>query len=171
MDPVDVVRPPAGAAPGPAVDLAGALRAYVDSFERDTGIRSYLRFGPGGRLDGTRATLLNQVVQAVLANVAKHAGARHVWIGFDEAAGATELDIRHDGAGLDPAARGGPADQGHDELTWAREQVELAGGLFRVNSHQARGSIIMVSLPPPSDRRRPAVATPPPTGKAPAGST
>jgi signal transduction histidine kinase len=154
-----------------AMGLASALRAYVDDFERRTGIRCFLRLDAGARLDQARETILYRVVQEMLTNIAKHARARQVWIRLDVVAGATELSIRDDGVGFDATNLETLVDQGHYGLAGARERVELAGGAFRVSSRPGRGTTIMVSLPPSAASGNPISGGPPPAGRAAASST
>ena len=134
----------------PVLDERGLTLAVVDqldAFERRTGIVCTLQQDHNARLEPELETVLYRVVQEALANVAKHAGARHVWVYLRADDLRADLQVRDDGVGFDPARVGGVTGDGHFGLAGMRERVQMAGGTFRLLAAPGSGTAIRVRLP------------------------
>ena len=81
-------------------------------------------------------------MQEALTNIAKHAGAAHVWISVVRHDGSVEVSIRDDGSGFDPES----ADGGFG-LTGMSERVSLAGGELEIFSAPGSGTSVRAVLP------------------------
>ncbi len=93
-------------------------------------------------------TLL-RAAQEALANVRRHASARHVTVTLSYFPDQVTLDVADDGRGFDPAtATPGPA--GGLGLPGMRERAEVLGGSVVVESAPGEGTTVAVSLPAPS---------------------
>jgi PAS domain S-box-containing protein len=91
-------------------------------------------------------TILYRIAQEALANVRKHAHARHVWVGLRPEGGGVRVTIRDDGDGFDLTARpnGGP---GHVGLPSMRERAVEAGGWLRIDSAPGSGTTVDYWVP------------------------
>ena len=87
-------------------------------------------------------TTVFRVVQEALANVAKHAGARHARLEVRQESGELTLVVEDDGKGFDTACpRAGFG------LRGMRERVALAGGSLEVVSAPGAGTAVRAVLP------------------------
>ncbi|MFH7044892.1 sensor histidine kinase [Paucibacter sp. JuS9] len=85
-----------------------------------------------------------RLVQEALNNVAKHAGARQVWIKLQALAGEpVHLSVRDDGCGFLPCA----ASSASHGLAGMRFRVEAEGGSLEIHSAPGQGTQISASLP------------------------
>jgi PAS domain S-box-containing protein len=84
-----------------------------------------------------------RIVQEALANVARHALARHVYLTLDQANGHCVLDIRDDGKGFDPVA----TRRKSFGLAAMKERVLMLGGEIVVSSSPGKGTAITVRVP------------------------
>jgi signal transduction histidine kinase len=85
---------------------------------------------------------LYRVAQEALNNVARHAGARHVWMTMSCDENRLVLAIRDDGRGFD-AKRDYP---GHLGLHSMRERIEELGGQFSIQSAPGQGTLVEAAL-------------------------
>jgi signal transduction histidine kinase len=83
-----------------------------------------------------------RIVQEALTNVAKHAGATHVWVSAAESAGRIRVVVRDDGVGFDPGAS-----HGRFGLVGMRERVALIGGTLAIQSAPDEGTTVTIELP------------------------
>jgi len=136
----------------PALDeqgLAGALKTYGDVFSRQAGVHVTIdaQVEDGQRPSPEVETIVYRIVQEALANVAKHAQARHARIALTVGADAVELHVSDDGVGFDPDAAARAADDGsHFGLIGMRERVEMSGGRWELRSSPGAGTSIHVVL-------------------------
>jgi signal transduction histidine kinase len=92
---------------------------------------------------GAHEALL-RVTQEALANVARHARAKHVAVSLTAGAGQLELRVRDDGAGFDTLSGGRGAGQG---LANMRARAQEFGGLFSIDSKPGAGTMVTFSIP------------------------
>jgi signal transduction histidine kinase len=93
---------------------------------------------------------LYRVSQEALANVVRHAEARHadVSLSLAEAGSAVELTVSDDGRGFDPAREdGADGTDGGLGLISLDERVRLAGGELEISSAPGRGTTLRVRVP------------------------
>ena len=89
---------------------------------------------------------LLRIAQEAIANVVKHAAARHVEIVLAYETDGVRLCIRDDGKGFDPeAVRRGPG--GHFGLPSFRNRASKIGGSVRIDSRRGTGTTITVRVP------------------------
>ncbi len=137
--------------------LVDAVRELVASFERRTGVstrlvveRSEGASGGGRRGEDLAGSHLFRILQAALANVARHAEAGEVVVHLVDRAGVLQLSVRDDGRGFDPADIG----DGRLGLLGMRERAELFGGSFEIRTAPGQGTEVRVRLggaPAPPD--------------------
>jgi len=124
--------------------LVAALERLIDTWREQTGIAVELadRLG-GGDLPAEVATALYRIVQEALANVVKHAAARHVSVLLTYKNGRVVAVIEDDGRGFDPGAAS--AGSGIESM---RERVRLLDGRFRIeSSRNGSGTTLVVEVP------------------------
>jgi signal transduction histidine kinase len=121
------------------VGLEAALRDHVGEFARRSGVDCTVRVALDERLDGELETVVYRVTQEALANVARHAGAGHLWLELEAEGDQVDLEIRDDGVGFDPQATATLVRDGHLGLVAMQERVEMAGGRFQVDSRPGAG--------------------------------
>ncbi len=115
-------------------DLSGpGLASAIDDLARPlraAGTEVDVSVGPLPDLAPPAAATVYRVAREALANVAKHAGARHVAVELaaDDGADAVVLRVVDDGVGLTR----GPAQDGHLGVQMMRDRVLDAGGRFRL---------------------------------------
>ncbi|MFI0409318.1 sensor histidine kinase [Actinomadura sp. 3N508] len=131
--------------------LDGALAAVVAEWSARTGIAAVTRL-PGGPDGGDETAAVRyeivSIVREALANVERHADARHVTVSRDAA--ASTLVVRDDGRGFVPPA-GDRLDllarDGHYGLIGMRERAHRIGGRLTVDGAPGRGTTVRLLLP------------------------
>lgn len=117
--------------------LADALTRLARKFQAAHGIACAVQAPPVKGLPEQLEVLLYRVTQEALTNVVKHAHASHVDVTVAVDHGAAHLQIHDDGDGFDPQL---VQEDAHYGLALLRRQVvELAGGVFQVDSMPGRG--------------------------------
>ncbi|MFE9691857.1 sensor histidine kinase [Micromonospora sp. NPDC005806] len=129
----------------PALDnasLTDALRRLCAATERDTG--TAVRFTVAGTvvpLGVDNEVALLRVAQGALANVRRHAHARHIAVTLTYGDKEVMLDVYDDGTGFDPAVTTGFG------LTGIRERIAHLHGTVTIESAPGEGTALAVSLP------------------------
>jgi signal transduction histidine kinase len=124
--------------------LLAALEEYVARFQLDHGLRVELIVAESlARLPAAVETTLFRIAQEALANVAKHAEARHVELRLLCSPSGITMQIADDGQGFQPQAPSG--DQ--TGLWSMQKRVEQFGGCFLIDSVPGRGTRIVVEIP------------------------
>ena len=99
-------------------------------------------------LDNDRATLIFRVAQEALANVARHAQASRVEVGFRADTGQASLRVSDDGCGCDVANALAAGSSGASSgLGGMRDRLRLFGGSVRIESTLGHGMCVEVMLP------------------------
>lgn len=107
---------------------------------------------------------LYRIAEQALANVARHAGARHAALRLDRDPTQVRLRVEDDGAGFDPAT----VPPGRFGLVGMSERARLLGGSLTVESAPGQGTAVEAVVPLRS-ARTPSARTPPaPTPPGPA---
>lgn len=130
--------------------LGVALDALATRFGTRTGIA--LQVDP--RLAELRLPQAAQqevfhIVQEALANVERHAHARHGWLVLEPGLDRVELRIEDDGVGSTAPNREGDADAAHYGLHIMRERAQRIGGALAVEARPGGGTRVRLSLPLP----------------------
>ena len=94
-----------------------------------------------------------RVVQAALANVIRHAGARHACIRMQVEGERLRVEVDDDGIGFD--ARAVPSDGGIGILG-TRERASWVGGDFALRSAPGGGTLVTLEVPLDRGHRTPA---------------
>jgi signal transduction histidine kinase len=131
-----------------ALGLAAALRSLADEWSEQTGVAVELDLPSDsalGSLPAEAPVNLYRVAQEALANVARHAAARHVVIRLSWEECRLALVVQDDGRGfIAPHSFHVLATQGHFGLVGMQERVALIGGELAVTSAPGQGTIVRV---------------------------
>jgi signal transduction histidine kinase len=133
----------------PAIDsegLTAALLEHLAATAEDCGFRGEVHSSASNDLPSEVSVTAFRIVQEALANVRKHANAKHVQIDVADHEGGVLVSVRDDGAGfsIDPLH---PSARGHLGMTSMRERAELAGGWFTVSSEIDHGTVVRFLVP------------------------
>ena len=142
------LRPPALEREG----LAAAIRVYL---------RTAFDKGPdytvADRLDDEPPIEVREiayrVAQEALANVRKHANARHVSVTVEPHEQGIRVTVTDDGAGFDPTELD-MTRPGHLGTTTMRERTALAGGWCTIDSAPGHGTTVALWIPQPTASQR-----------------
>lgn len=107
--------------------------------------------------------LVFYTARELLANVVRHAGARHLHVQLALRTGRAELVVADDGIGADVATMTARLAEGHIGLNSHRVRVDSTGGTFALRKPPSSGSVVAVSVPVPG------VAAARTSGRQPAG--
>lgn len=125
--------------------LAAAVEARLEDFGRRSGIAARL----DNRLenldvDHALSTTAYRIVQELLTNVVRHAGATEVVVTLAEEEGELVLSLKDNGRGITAAEIAAPRSLG---LAGMRERASLAGGSLELSGEPGRGTLATVRLP------------------------
>ena len=124
--------------------LVPAIEAQVRAFGERTGIEARLSTaGDPAQLDEERQTVIYRVAQEALANAGRHASAERVEVDLLTRASGTELHVRDDGTGFDPATNR----SGGLGLEGMAERARLVGGELDLRSSPGVGTELTLRLP------------------------
>ncbi len=126
------------------IGLAAALEALVQRTAARNGLDIALSVEvgeAGGELHPELESTIYRLVQEVVTNIVKHAGAQQVEIEVVRHAGEIEVRVRDDGEGFDTEA-----ETSGFGLTGMRERVGLAGGDLAILSSQ-EGTVVHATVP------------------------
>ncbi len=126
--------------------LGPAVRWYVDTYVRPTGLRAHVESeGLEERLSSDVETVAFRIVQEALTNVLRHAQAREVRVRLDRREDVLLVMVRDDGVGFDPEEVG----RRGLGLAGMRERAELVGGTVQILSVPGVGTTVLARLPVP----------------------
>lgn len=125
--------------------LSAAIKSLCDDFSEQTGLKVHVRANRvGSLLNDREKTTLYRVCQEALANVAKHAEAKTVWVELTTTSKLVELSVRDDGLGI----RSG--EPGRKEIGFGmrniQERIDSHKGTFDLANSPEGGVALRVSL-------------------------
>ncbi len=130
--------------------LVPTLRRYVQDFEVKTGCQASLNaFGNERRFAPYNEVIIFRAIQALLHNVQRHAQATHAQVTLDMQQGeAVSITVEDDGSGFDvDEVLAVASERKALGLSNIREQVQMLGGTFQVESRIGRGTRVQFSIP------------------------
>lgn len=129
--------------------LLPALRGYLDCLAERAGLSVGLVTSSSlDPLPDELQTACFRVIQEALANVIRHASARHVRVELRRDAEAVELTIRDDGVGFDPQAVERPSRRfAPFGMTAMRQGAEVLGGSCWIESAPGQGTTVQARWP------------------------
>jgi len=129
--------------------LLGALRQYLQNFERDTGIAcSFQIEGAPSTLPRVYEITLYRVTQEALTNVRKHAQATRVDVILRFQPDDLCLEIRDNGKGFDVSkVVEGARSVERLGLSGMKDRAETLGGTMNIDSAPGAGTAVALTLP------------------------
>ncbi|MFO7962948.1 MAG: sensor histidine kinase [Desulfobacterales bacterium] len=129
--------------------LKAALHQLVENFARFGGYRYTMDMGETEHIiEAEKHVLVYRIVQELLTNIAKHAGASRVDIQAFCMNGILRICVSDDGSGFDAGAVM-PRPDRLDGLGMciARQRADLLGGALEVDSSKKNGTTVTISIP------------------------
>ncbi|MFD0667147.1 PAS domain-containing sensor histidine kinase [Ramlibacter sp. MAHUQ-53] len=127
--------------------LVPAIEWLAQSFTQRHGVHCELDLDESLELEEPYATAVFRIVQESLANVAKHARARTVWVRVARAGRQIVIEVRDDGVGFDTGAGRKPQSLG---LIGLRERAQLLEGTMSIESTPGEGTRVAARIPAPA---------------------
>ena len=128
--------------------LVASIRWYSERFSMRTGVEVVME---GQEINPRPTTYIEnnafRIVQEVLTNISKHAGARRVRINVHVAEGKLKIAIFDDGVGFDPDKINKAGEHHGWGLMTMAERAEAIGGRFSLESETGRGTRVTVEVP------------------------
>ncbi|BCL78616.1 histidine kinase [Ktedonobacteria bacterium brp13] len=126
-------------------DLPEAVQEEIDRFTTTTGIHCTVDLAALPMIPMPLCDYTLRAITEGLNNIARHAEAKHTWIGTTMQNEHVVIEVRDNGKGFDPPA----ATQlvGHYGLLGLRERTRLIEGRFDIVSSPGTGATLRFSLP------------------------
>ncbi len=125
--------------------LPSAIQWYVDNFRRRTNLRIDLKIPEFScKFPPEFETTVYRIIQEGLTNVAKHSQATRASISFYKKENLARIIIKDNGIGFDPESPHLTRGLG---LLRLKENTELLGGKFKINSKKGKGTKLNITLP------------------------
>jgi signal transduction histidine kinase len=100
-----------------------------------------------GRLPAVVETTVYRIVQEALNNASRHARPNRIGVVLKHCSRALHCAIDDDGVGFDMTALENHGDERGFGLVGMREQIELLGGTFQIDSATGRGTRLTMTIP------------------------
>ena len=127
------------------LDFPDALRYYVRSFGRMSGIKTSLEIGDGWKgMSAQTAKVFFRLLQEMLSNVARHSRAKNVQVRFSADASGYLLETRDDGVGI---GEGKVDAQDSFGIIGMRESCASLGGTLTISGEAGGGCRVAARLP------------------------
>jgi len=129
--------------------LVHALDWMADHTLRPLGLKVEIEaHGLVERLPGEIETILFRIAQEAMSNVARHSGARYLYVCLSQEDGQITMTLTDDGRGFDPSAiTSAPEPNRGLGLAGMQERASLAGGQVTVESAPGQGTKVCVVIP------------------------
>ncbi len=131
------------------MDLMPALRSYLKSYEKQSGIDTSLKVvGEEVRIPPRAKVFLFRIVQESLSNVLRHAQAKHVHVEIRVKAKDLFAIIRDDGIGFNlRKVKKDPEKWASFGVRGIEERARLLGGVASIRSVPGGGTTVSVTMP------------------------
>jgi len=123
--------------------LVGAVRRRLEAVERRAGIKAELVVEGCLELDAPAEAELYRIVQELLNNTLKHAGAAVVSVRLEDRPESIVVEVADDGRGFDPDAVAGRGGMGLDSV---RERSERLGAALAIDAAPGGGTRVRVEV-------------------------
>jgi signal transduction histidine kinase len=129
--------------------LAAAVRQQLDKIAEQTGCTTALDWELEGRLDRVVEAIVFRTLQEAVSNAARHGRPKHMSVKGAREGNVLTVAITDDGSGFDTTGAGPGAvpRPGHLGLRSMAERIELAGGVFQIDSIPGEGTKVTFWVP------------------------
>lgn len=155
------------------IGLGGAIRGFVEGFNRRSKIRLHLEIPEKlPRLSTEKETAAYRMIQECLTNAHRYSGASNLWVRVHLGLHELRVEVQDDGKGIATADLQTTKESEQSVgvgISGMRERVRELGGTFAIRSSN-RGTHVIATIPIAEKRRLEANHFPPPGPKrVPAG--
>jgi PAS domain S-box-containing protein len=125
--------------------LVAAIDWHLNDFRQRTGLAITAEL-PEGELDLQESvtTALFRILQESLTNVARHSGAKNVFVKLEEENDNVVLSIQDDGKGYTESIDSGKRTLG---ILGMKERALMIGGAYTIQGFPGKGTLVSVSVP------------------------
>lgn len=134
--------------------LLHALRTEIAGMDGLGGVElAFENRLPDLKLPAEQEMQILHIVREALANVVKHARARHGRVSLSQNGDHYEILVEDDGVGLSESGEDGDSDHGHYGLNIMRERAQHLGGDVRVEDRPQGGTRLWLQFPVAAGRK------------------
>lgn len=133
--------------PSPSQPFFPTLQQYLDSFTRQSGIRTTLTIEDGldeSSFEAAARLQLFRIIQEALSNARRHAAAGTIQVSFESVGRLARIMVRDDGCGFEAGLPTGHSGFG---LDFMRERAEQLGGELQLQSKLGAGTCVIIRIP------------------------
>jgi PAS domain S-box-containing protein len=125
--------------------LVAAIEWQIEQFQSRSGLKCHWTNNAQEiELDREKATAVFRILQEILTNVLRHAGATNVYVKLGRTKHYFEVEVKDDGRGITESQRLNSRSLG---LVGMKERALLVGGDVRVTGKEGAGTTVVVRVP------------------------
>src|ERR1044072_2952400 len=125
--------------------LVPAVEWQIEQFQARSGLKcDWTNNASHIELTRERATAVFRILQEILTNVLRHAGAANLYVKLSRSNGYFEMEVRDDGHGITERQMRNSGSLG---LLGMRERALLVGGEVRITGTEGGGTTVLVRVP------------------------
>jgi signal transduction histidine kinase len=125
--------------------LVPAIEWQIEQFQARTGLKCHWTSNASDiELSRERATAVFRILQEILTNVLRHAGAANLYVRLGRSKNYFELEVKDDGQGITESQTRNTGSLG---LLGMRERALLVGGDVRITGKEGGGTTVLVRVP------------------------
>jgi PAS domain S-box-containing protein len=125
--------------------LVPAVEWQIEQFQARSGLKCHWTNNASDiELTRERATAVFRILQEILTNVLRHAGAANLYVKLSRSNGYFEMEVRDDGHGITESQMRNSGSLG---LLGMRERALLVGGEVRITGTEGGGTTVLVRVP------------------------
>ena len=125
--------------------LVAAIEWQIEQFQLRSGLKCHWTNNANEiELDREKATAVFRILQEILTNVLRHAGATNLYVKLGRSKHYFELEVKDDGRGITESQRMNSRSLG---LLGMKERALLVGGEVRVTGKEGTGTTVVVRVP------------------------
>jgi PAS domain S-box-containing protein len=125
--------------------LVAAIEWQIEQFQLRSGLKCHLTNNANEiELDREKATAVFRILQEILTNVLRHAGAANLYVKLTRTKHYFEVEVKDDGRGITESQRINSRSLG---LLGMKERALLVGGDVRVIGKEGAGTTVVVRVP------------------------
>jgi PAS domain S-box-containing protein len=125
--------------------LVAAVEWQIAQFQVRSGLKCHWTNNAGDiELSRERATAVFRILQEILTNVLRHAGAANLYVGLGRSKNYFEMEVKDDGRGITESQMRNSSSLG---LLGMRERALLVGGEVRITGPEGGGTTVIVRVP------------------------
>jgi PAS domain S-box-containing protein len=125
--------------------LVAAIEWQIEQFQSRSGLKCHwTNTAKEIELDREKATAVFRILQEILTNVLRHAGATNVYVKLGRTKHYFEVEVKDDGRGITESQRLNSRSLG---LLGMKERALLVGGDVRVTGKEGTGTTVVVRVP------------------------